>query len=208
MRHWVVLMVVAMLAVLVAPSTLSVAQTPSTAASEDTSESDDVVPSETPSEGDSEPTELAQIRLEVFCYSDSLDVSQAQAADACAALGEFGRDWEQVLDVFDGDDDIVDTAFPQILPTATPVEYSPDGAWRGSDPVLPDGWRVIECPFLGDQDVDVTNGVGQVLEAEALPYVDRRHVVCYRLTEEEPPTTDDEIPVPSRIDTGGGGTAT
>jgi hypothetical protein len=81
-------------------------------------------------------------------------------------------------------------------------------AWRGADPVLPEGWRVIECPFLGDQDDDVTNGVGQVIQAEPLPYVDRRHVVCYQLTGDEAPTTNGEIPEPSRIDTGGGGTAT
>jgi hypothetical protein len=72
--------------------------------------------------------------------------------------------------------------------------------------VLPDGWRVIECPFLGDQDDDITNGVKQVIEADRLPYIDRRHVVCYQRDGEETPT-DGEIPLPTRIDTGGGGTA-
>jgi hypothetical protein len=207
MRYWLIAMVVAMLTVLIAPSALSVAQTASEAASEDSSATDDVEPSELPSDDQSEPAELAQIRLEVFCYSDSLDVSQSQAADDCADLGEFGRDWEQLLEVFDGEGAVTDTAFPQTLSTATPVDYLPDGAWRGSDPVLPEGWRVIECPFLGDQDDDVTNGVGQVLEAEPLPYVDRRHVVCYQFTGDEAPTNG-EIPKPSRVDTGGGGTAT
>jgi hypothetical protein len=219
MRHWMIVLVVAMLTVLIAPSALSVAQTASEAASEDSSETDDaepsempseddVEPSEMPSEDDAEPAELAQIRLDVFCYSDSLDVPRSQAADACADLGEFGRDWEQILEVFDGEGVVTDLAVPQTLSTATPVDYLPDGAWRGSDPVLPEGWRVIECPFLGDQDDDVTNGVGQVLEAEPLPYLDRRHVVCYQFTGDEAPTTNGEIPVPSRIDTGGGGTAT
>jgi hypothetical protein len=148
MRYWLIAMVVAMLTVLLAPSALSVAQTASEAASEDSSETDDVGPSEMSSEDHSEPAELAQIRLEVFCYSDSLDVPQSQAADDCADLGEFGRDWEQLLEVFDGEGAVTGTAFPQTLSTATPVDYLPDGAWRGSDPVLPEGWRVIECPFL------------------------------------------------------------
>jgi hypothetical protein len=207
MRHRIIVLFVAALAV-AAPSARSLAQAPSPAASEIPSETDGAVRSETPSEDDSEPAELAQIRLEVFCYSDSLDVPQSQAADACADLGEFGRDWEQTLEVFDGDGALIDAALPQIVSTAPSVGYPPDGAWRGTDPVLPDGWRVIECPFLGDQDDDVTNGVGQVLEAEPLPYIDRRHVVCYQLAEDETPSTDDEIPVPSRIETGGGGTAT
>lgn len=216
MRQWLVVMLVATVTVLMGPAALS--STPSPAASEDASETGGAAPatpseseapseSESPSEDGSEPAELAQIRLEVFCYSDSLDVPASQAADACAALGEFGRDWEQVLEVFDGDGVVTDIAVPQTLPTATPVDYQPDGAWRGADPVLPDGWSVIECPFLGDQDLDVTNGVGQVLQAEPLPYVDRRHVVCYLLTEDEAPSPDREIPVPTRIDTGGGGTA-
>ena len=213
MRQWLVVMLVATVTVLMGPAALSTTPTPSPAASEDASETDDGVapatPSESrsPSEDGSEPAELAQIRLEVFCYSDSLDVPESQATDACAALGEFGRDWEQVLEVFDGDGVVTDIAVPQTLPTATPVEYQQDGAWRGADPVLPDGWSVIECPFLGDQDLSVTNGVGQVLQAEPLPYVDRRHVVCYLLTEDEAPSPDPEIPVPTRIDTGGGGTA-
>jgi hypothetical protein len=63
-------------------------------------------------------------------------------------------------------------------------------------------------PLPRDQDDDLTNGVGQVIEAEPLPYVDRRHVVCYQFTEDKAPTTNGEIPEPSRIDTGGGGTAT
>ena len=206
MRQWMIVMVVAMLTALIAPSALSVAQTASEAASEDSSKTEDVDPSQMSSD-DSEPAELAQIRLEVFCYYDSLDVSQSQAAGACADLGEFGRDWEQLLEVFDREGAVTDTAFPQTLSTATPVDYLPDGAWRGSDPVLPEGWRVIECPFLGDQDDDVTNGVGQVIEAEPLPYQNRRHVVCYQFTQDEAPTTNGEIPVPKRIDTGGGGTA-
>ncbi len=219
MRRWMTVVAVLVSLMLVAPAALSVAQSPSDGTSATAEPSPDSAetgddrsdePAEQsvgPTEDESVLSEVAQIRLEVFCYSDSLDIPQAQAADACAELGEFGLTWDQFLEVFDGDGTVTDIAVPQLLPTSTAVDYQPDGAWRGSDPALPDGWAVIECPFLGDDGDDVTNGVGQVLEAEALSYVDRRHVVCYRFSGGDAPTTDDGIPLPSRIDTGGGGTA-
>lgn len=224
MRRWIVVVAVMALFVLIASSALSsvqepasesppeaaaasaseVSASPSARTSEEAAEQVDGSGAEAASEEASQPAETAQIRLEVFCYSGDLDAPQSQAAQDCDALGEFGLTWEQLLDVLDADGQVIETAVPQTLPTATPVDYPRDGAWRGSDPVLPEGWRVIECPFLGDEGDDITNGVGQVIEAERLSYVDRRHVVCYQQTSDD---QDGEIPVPTRIDTGAGGTA-
>jgi hypothetical protein len=236
LQRWAIVVLAMLLAVLTGSAAMSSEQTspsespsersaeassgsPSAAASEDAPDTVEDTPapsaaatgqpgaSPTSAESEAVPDRgtIAGIVLEVFCYGDDLDVPQSQAAQDCAALGEFGLTWEQVLDILDATGDVIDTAFPQILPDALPSGYPTHGAWRASDPVLPDGWRVIECPFLGDADDAVTNGVGQVLEAEALPYVDRRHVVCYQRTGID---GGGEIPVPSRIDTGAGGTAT
>jgi hypothetical protein len=155
----------------------------------------------------------AEVALEVYCYLDDLDVSQSEAADLCSGLGEFGLTWEQTLDVLDADGEVLETVLPQLVTDDNSAPYPPDGAWIGREPVLPDGWGVIECPFGEVDEPDApTNGVGLVIEAEALPYQDRVHVVCYQFTEPEPRPTPSpspaDVPTPRRIDTGAGGTAT
>lgn len=152
----------------------------------------------------------SEIALEVYCYFAQgtvlLDASQAEAAEQCSQLGEFGRDWEQTLDVLDAESAIIATLLPQLVTDDNAVIYPPDGAWRAPEPILPEGWTVVECPFL-DPESPLTNGVGQTVEAENLPYVDRVHVVCYWSQAPTPTPTPTPVRTPTRIDTGGGGTA-
>jgi hypothetical protein len=164
-----------------------------------------------------------QIALEVYCYTTDIDVPQQQAAEQCDLLGEFGLVWEQTLEVLDAGGAVLTTVLPQVITAQNAAPYPADGAWRATEPVLPEGWSVIECPFGDVSDPTLTNGIA-TLEAENLPYVDRRHVVCYRLDEAptpaptataspvasptpSPAASPAPIPRPSRIDTGGGGTA-
>jgi len=160
-------------------------------------------------------TEPAEISLEVYCYPGSLDIPQAEAEENCSQLGEFGLVWEQTLDVLDAGGATIDTVIPQVV-ADDPAVYPPDGAWRAPSPILPEGWSVIECPFLSDDDTTITNGVETTIEAESHTYVDRVHVVCYQLAAAPSPTPSPtatatpqptQIPVPRRVDTGGGGTA-
>lgn len=160
------------------------------------------------------PSVSPEIALEVYCYVEDIDIPLPQAQDNCSRLGEFGLSWEQTLDVLDAQAAVLATVVPQVVTGGdNSAPYPADGAWFAATPVLPDGWTVIECPFLGDDGDTVTNGAGQVLEAERLSYQDRQHVVCYRFIDEpagpapgvtERPT---EVPRPTRIDAGGGGTA-
>lgn len=166
-------------------------------------------PSPTPTAGES-----PEIALEVYCYLDDLDVPQPQAQADCSRLGEFGLTWEQTLDVLDAAETVLATVVPQVVIGGdSSAPFPADGAWIAPTPVLPEGWTVIECPFLSDDADTVTNGVGQVLEAERLSYQDRRHVVCYEFRDEPGGATPGatgrptEVPRPTRIDTGGGGTA-
>lgn len=181
-----------------------------TAALSQAAESPTYPPTPTPTAA---PGESPEIALEVYCYLESTDIPQPQAQDDCARLGEFGLTWEQTLDVLDAGGAVLATVVPQVVTGGVSrAPYPADGGWIAPTPVLPDGWTVIECPFLGDNGDTITNGAGQVLEAERLSYQDRAHVVCYQYADDTPgdptPTpTPTEVTRPSRIDTGGGGTA-
>jgi hypothetical protein len=159
----------------------------------------------------------ARISLEVYCYTDDLDIPLDEAEENCSQLGEFGLVWEQTLEVLDAEGAVIETVVPQVVADNSAV-YAEDGGWRAPEPILPEGWTVIECPFLGDDDTTITNGTGLTFEAEDHTYEDRVHVVCYQLGEVPAPTPSPtpaptataeptQVPVPRRVDTGGGGTA-